>query len=127
MTASGRHTIAFAVRGPIARADLPGLCQRVCALLEQSGADVVLCDVSGIDPDAVTVDALARLQLAARRSDCQVRLRDASNELRELLAFMGLRDVLPEVTLRPEPGGQAEEREERLCIEEERELDDSAA
>ena len=127
MTATGRHTIAFAVRGPIARADLPGLCKRVCALLEQSGADVALCDVRGIDPDAVTVDALARLQLAARRNDCQVRLRHASNELRELLAFMGLRDVLPEVTLRPEPGGQAEEREERLRTEEERELDDPAA
>ena len=127
MTATGRHTIAFAVHGPIARADLPGLCKRVCALLEQSGADIALCDVRGIDPDAVAVDALARLQLAARRNDCQVRLRHASNELRELLAFMGLRDVLPEVTLRPEPGGQAEEREERLCTEEERELDDPAA
>jgi ABC-type transporter Mla MlaB component len=127
MTASGRHTIAFAIRGPIARADLPGLCQRVCVLLARSGADVALCDVRGVDPDAVTVDALARLQLAARRSGCQVRLRHPSSELRELVAFMGLRDVLPELTLRLEPGGQAEEREERLCTEEERELDDPAA
>jgi ABC-type transporter Mla MlaB component len=127
MTPAGRHTIAFAIRGPIARADLPGLCRRVCALLERSGADVGLCDVSGIDPDAVTVDALARLQVAARRNDCQVRLRHTSNELRELLAFMGLRDVLPELTLGAEPGGQAEERKERLCTEEERELGDPAA
>jgi len=44
----------------------------------------------------VAVDALARLQLAARRRGCQVRLRRAPNELRELLAFMGLRDILPE-------------------------------
>ena len=86
----------FAVSGPIARADLPGLCERVCALVARSGADVALCEVRGVDPDAVTVDALARLQLAARRHGCQVRLRRASNELRELLAFMGLRDVLPE-------------------------------
>jgi ABC-type transporter Mla MlaB component len=43
----------------------------------------------------VTVDALARLQLAARRHQCQVRLRGASNELRALVAFMGLGDVLP--------------------------------
>jgi len=59
--------LTFAITGPIARADLPGLCDRVCALLEESGAGVALCDVSGVAVDAVTVDALARLQLAARR------------------------------------------------------------
>jgi ABC-type transporter Mla MlaB component len=96
MAAPAPQTIAFAIDGPIARADLPGLCERVCALLEASGADVALCDVRGIDPDAVTVDALARLQLAARRHSCQVRLRRPSEELLELLAFMGLRDVLPD-------------------------------
>ena len=90
------RTIAFPVEGPIARADLPGLCERVCALLETSGADIALCDVNGIEPDGMTVDALARLQLAARRHGCEVRLRHASSELLELLAFMGLRDVLPE-------------------------------
>ncbi len=90
------NTIHFAIRGPIVRADLPGLCDRVCALLQTSGADIALCDVSGVDPDAVTVDALARLQLAAQRHSCQVRLRQASPELLELLAFMGLRDVLPD-------------------------------
>ena len=89
-------TIAFAVRGPIARADLPGLCERVCALLGRSSARVALCDVGDVEPDAVTVDALARLQLAARRHGCQVRLRHASPELRDLVAFMGLTDVLPE-------------------------------
>ncbi len=82
--------------GPITRADLPGLCERVCGLLSQSGAKVALCDVHGIDPDAVTVDALARLQLAARRHECQVRLRHASDELLELVGFMGLTDVLPD-------------------------------
>jgi ABC-type transporter Mla MlaB component len=86
----------FAVRGPIARSDLPGLRDRVCALLERSAAGVALCDVSGIEPDAVTVDALARLQLAARRHGCRVRLRHASSELLELVAFMGLTEVLPD-------------------------------
>ena len=52
--------------------------------------------MTGVEPDAVTVDALARLQLAARRLGCQVRLRNASDELRELVAFMGLCDVLPD-------------------------------
>lgn len=96
MATRAPQTIDFAIRGPIARADLPGLCDRVCALLQRSGAEIARCDVSGIDPDAVTVDALARLQLAAGRLRCQVRLRGASSELLELVAFMGLSDVLPD-------------------------------
>jgi ABC-type transporter Mla MlaB component len=88
-------TIDFAIRGPIARADLPGLTDRVCSLLHESGAELVRCDVTGVEPDAVTVDALARLQLAAGRLGCQVRLCHASQELRELVAFMGLAHVLP--------------------------------
>lgn len=84
----------FAIWGPIAREDLPGLCDRVCAVLHARGPGSTRCDVAGVDPDAVTVDALARLQLAAKRLGCQVRLCNASAELRELIAFMGLRDVL---------------------------------
>lgn len=96
MTARAPQAIAFAIGGPIERSDLPGLCERVCSLLESTSAVVALCDVRSVDPDAVTVDALARLQLAARRHGCRVRLCHASSELRELVAFMGLRDVLPE-------------------------------
>jgi ABC-type transporter Mla MlaB component len=89
--------LCFEIWGPITRADLPGLCTRVCQLLEgRPDAAVALCDVRNVDPDAVTVDALARLQLAARRHGCQVRLRGVSNSLRELIAFMGLDAVLPE-------------------------------
>ena len=90
-------TIVFAIDGPIARADLPGLCDRVCELLQRSRPEVALCDVRGIDVDAVTVDALARLQLAARRHGCTVRLQNASSELLELVAFMGLQNVLAEI------------------------------
>jgi ABC-type transporter Mla MlaB component len=96
MAAPAPQTVAFAIRGPIERTDLPGLCERVCSLLELSGADVVVCDVRGVEPDAVTADALARLQLAAVRRGCQVRLRSASTDLLDLLAFMGLSDVLPD-------------------------------
>jgi ABC-type transporter Mla MlaB component len=96
MAASAPRTVAFAIRGPIERTDLPGLCERVCAELELGGAPVALCDVRGVEPDAVTADALARLQLAAARRDCQVRLHGASTELLDLLAFMGLSDVLPD-------------------------------
>jgi ABC-type transporter Mla MlaB component len=96
MAASAPQSVAFEIRGPIGRADLPGLCDRVCALLEESRAATALCDVSGVEPDAVTVDALARLQLAAHRHGCLVRLRHASRELLALVGFMGLTDVLPE-------------------------------
>jgi ABC-type transporter Mla MlaB component len=96
MAASPPQTIAFAIHGPIVRDDLPGLCDRVCGLLSGSGARVALCDVRSVEPDAVTVEALARLQLAARRTGCEVRLRHASPDLRRLIGFMGLDAVLAE-------------------------------
>ena len=89
-------TTTFAVWGPIARDDLPGLCDRVGALLRSCDAQTVFCDVDRVEPDAVTVEALARLQLAAHRTGCRVRFRNASPELIELVELMGLTDVLPE-------------------------------
>ena len=96
MSAPAPATITFAVWGPIDREDLPGLCDRVCGILTSSEADVAYCDVHGVEPDAVTIDALARLQLAAHRTGCCVHLRGASPELLGLVAWMGLADVLPE-------------------------------
>ncbi|MCW3008850.1 MAG: hypothetical protein JWP17_3476 [Solirubrobacterales bacterium] len=90
------RAIAFAIYGPITHGDVPGLCARVCALLRPGAIDLAFCDVLGVEPTAGSVDALARLQLVARRTGCQVHLRRASPALRELVAFMGLRDVLPE-------------------------------
>jgi ABC-type transporter Mla MlaB component len=86
----------FAIWGPIRHDDLPGLCERVCALLHAHAAGDARCDVTGVEPDAVTVDALARLQLAATRIGCRVRLANASHELRDVIAFMGLENVLTE-------------------------------
>src|SRR3954469_22812905 len=100
MAAHAPRTIAFAVWGPIARDDLPGLCDRVCALLRATRPEVAVCAVRGVEPDAATVDALARLQLAATRTGCRVLLRNASDDLLALVAFMGLADVLAE---EPEP------------------------
>lgn len=94
MGVSPPSTITFAIRGPIAREDLPALYRRVCMLLTQSGATLAFCDVGGIAADAVSVDALARFALAARRHGCRIELRRASDELRDLIAFMGLADVL---------------------------------
>jgi ABC-type transporter Mla MlaB component len=125
MAGSAPQTVVFSIDGPIARTDLSRLCEEVDALLERTGAEVALCDVSAVEPDVVCVDALARLQLAARRRGCQARLRGASNELLELLDFIGMRDVL-RIDLGLEPQRQAEERENPRGVEEEGELDDAA-
>jgi ABC-type transporter Mla MlaB component len=93
MPTPGRHEVAFAIRGPITRGDLPGLCVRVCAVLSSSGS-VVVCDVRSVEPDAVLIDALARLQLAALRHGCSLRLSNASDDLLELVELMGLTHVL---------------------------------
>ena len=85
---------AFSVRGPIERADLPGLCDRICSLLARGGPGELGCEVVGVEPSAVTVDALARLQLAAQRHGCRIRLENASPELRELVDLLGLTEVL---------------------------------
>jgi ABC-type transporter Mla MlaB component len=90
----GELTLALEIRGPISRADLPGLCHRVCTVLTAGGARVVRCDVRSVEPDAVTVEALARLQLVAGRLGCRVLLYQASTTLVELVAFMGLTNVL---------------------------------
>ncbi len=94
MAAASPSTITFAIRGPIARSDLPALYSRVCLMLTQSGATLAVCDVTGVAADLVSVDALARLGLAAQRHRCRIELRHASEELCDLIAFMGLEDVL---------------------------------
>jgi ABC-type transporter Mla MlaB component len=94
MAASPPRIVTFAIRGPIDRGDLPELYKRVCSLLAGSGATIAVCDVEGVGADAVAVDALARLQLAARRHGCRIRLEHTSPELRDLITFMGLEDVL---------------------------------
>jgi ABC-type transporter Mla MlaB component len=107
MPTSGRADVAFSIRGPITRADLPGLCERVRALLGDAGVNVC-CDVRDVEPDAVCVDALARLQLAAGRRGCRVWLDNASPALLELVAWMGLTHVLPA------GGVSSADRQERL-------------
>jgi anti-anti-sigma regulatory factor len=67
-----------------------------------------------------TVEALARLQLAARRKGLDLRLHVVSRELRDLIQLAGLTQVLG-----VEPRGQPEEREQRVGVEEEGELGDA--
>lgn len=93
-TAPAPRSATLTIWGPLERADLPGLFARTCALLAGDGVEVLRCEVAGVAADAVAVDALARLALAGRRAGCQVRLCGACAELRALVGFIGLAEVL---------------------------------
>jgi ABC-type transporter Mla MlaB component len=82
------------IYGPLERADLPGLYARMCSGLGTAAGRTVVCDVAGIAPDAVAVEALCRLQLGARHWGREVRLRNADAGLLDIISFMGLGDVI---------------------------------
>lgn len=121
--------MVLVISGRIARAHVDPLCEQVCAWLKDCTADRIVCDVRDIvDPGVAALDALARLQLAARRSGREIRLRHAAVELRELLVLTGLSDAVPvwgELVL--EPGRETEEREEARGVEEEGDPGDPTA
>ena len=123
------------------RADVEALCDDVRELAGCDGDP--FCDVGDVaQPDADTIDAMARLQLVALRVGVRFRFSDACEELRDLLALTGLADVLPCEQLPCDPprraasGGsgsrvgplrQAEQREHALRVEKERDPRDPPA
>jgi len=115
------RTIELDLGGPVMPADIPGLCERARGLLEAGDAGRLICDVGAVaDPDVVMIDALAQLQLTARRLGREIGLRHASRELRELLDFAGLSEVIPlSAGSRIDAGRQAEQREEGRRVQEE--------
>ncbi|MDX3801002.1 STAS domain-containing protein [Streptomyces sp. AK04-3B] len=95
--------------GPVTPGQAAGLGDAVRALLTGAETAVVICDVAGIGPPGLlTVDLLARLQLAARRAGGRIRLRGPGPELRALLDLVG---VPVEVE------GEVEEGEPALGVE----------
>jgi ABC-type transporter Mla MlaB component len=115
--------------GPVARDAIPAMCERARRLLQGCDAGPVACDVGAIaEPDATTIDALARLQLTARRLGRRVELRSACEELEDLLTLTGLLGVLtvggPVVASAVEAWGEPELREEALRVEEEADAGD---
>ncbi len=94
MAARGR-SVTVTVPSPLGRDELPGLFARTCdALARERCCQELVCEVSGVTADAVALEALARLALAARRAGVRVRVRGYSRELRELVVLAGLADVL---------------------------------
>lgn len=82
-----------------------------------TGARVLRVDAADIGADAVALDALARLSLAARRCGFRVIVQDASPDLAGLIELAGLSQALGVEPLRPasaglcpEPRRQPEER-----------------
>jgi ABC-type transporter Mla MlaB component len=105
--------LVLVLSGRVAPKDLPGLVMRARTLLDGDTHDRIVCDVRAlVEPDAATVDALARLQVAARRRGREVSLLGASARLRELLDFCGLDQAIPPCEgLVVESGREPEERE----------------
>jgi anti-anti-sigma regulatory factor len=81
------------------------------------------CDVALVGrADFATVNALARAAANARRTGSELRVVNASSELRELIGLAGLADVLL-----GRRGRETEQREEPVGVEERVEPDDPAA
>lgn len=98
-------------------------------LLVDGGVHLVVCDVGGLaEAGLETVAMLSRLQLTARRRGSSIRVRNASTELHDVLALVGLcRVVGPCPPLLLEARGQAEHGEEPRSVEEERDAADPIA
>ena len=103
--------------------ELTGLCDRAKDLMTGRPHEALDCDVAGVGhPDLLTVEALSRIGLVARRHSTGIRLRGASVDLIDLLAFCGL-----PVELVVEGEREAEEWEEARRVEEERDPGDPIA
>jgi ABC-type transporter Mla MlaB component len=115
-------SIVLVISGPVADDQVVALCERVGRLLERSDANLVICDVGALDdPDAATVDLVARLQLTARRLGRKVRLLDACGELQDLIELTGLSEFVSfSEGLPSEPRGKVEQREPPSGVQEER-------
>jgi ABC-type transporter Mla MlaB component len=114
--------------GPVARHAIPAMCERARTLLQGCDAGPVACDVGAIaEPDATTIDALARLQLTALRLGRRVELRSACEELEDLLTLTGLLGVLTvagRIGSAVEAWREPELREQAPRVEEEADPDD---
>ncbi len=70
------------------------LYRRTCLELSRGGPRLIELEVGHVEADAVALDAIGRLALAARRHGCSVRLHGADERLWQLLELSGLRDVV---------------------------------
>jgi hypothetical protein len=70
---------------------VPRLCEQLVILVDCAGVGRLNVDLGWVSrPDLVTLDALARLALAARQHQAQVRVRTSNGALESLLELAGL-------------------------------------
>jgi hypothetical protein len=73
---------------------------RTVVLVLDGDVEVILWRMDRMpDPDLWVVDALARLQVAARQVGGSIRLRNPGERLCALLDFVGLSEVFPDVVI----------------------------
>jgi hypothetical protein len=107
---------------------VPRRAAKTTVVLLRGDAEVASWPLAaGTPPDLSVVDHVARLQLAARRLGCSIRLRDACGQLWELLDLTGLAGVVNSAgALDVEVGGEPE-RGEEVGVEERVESGDPLA
>ncbi|MCY7374044.1 MAG: STAS domain-containing protein [Spirochaetaceae bacterium] len=83
-------------RAPVTPQDVDGLCHRGRVLVEGGAVgDDLVCDVQALTcPDAVSLEALARLRLTVRRLGRRLVLLHAATELVELLDLVGMTELI---------------------------------
>lgn len=124
---SGPKSVVLDMSSSVSRATIAGLCERVREMLGIRGVHLVTCEVGALtDPDPVAVDALARMQLTARRAGGSIRLRHARARLRDLLAAIGLCEALPRCGRTVRAERETEQREQAGIDEEVDPADPSA-
>jgi hypothetical protein len=114
----------FVIPRPIGDGDAPRLCERLRIIINSSDGELIFCDVSALPANVRTIEALARLQLTARRHGRRIRLQRASRELQQLIEFVGLSEVLAARPPLRGRSGNAEEREHPRGVEERVDRDD---
>jgi anti-anti-sigma regulatory factor len=98
----------IAVAAAVTRADIPALCADLADRLRANTGDVVVCDLTAVTaPDLVTVEALARLRLTARRHGRAFTIRGCNPNLGGLIGLLGLGEALSEAGREPEQRKQA--------------------
>lgn len=91
---------------------------RAVVVVLDGHVEVVVGRIVDTRPDLAVVDALARLQLAARRVGCSIRVHEPSRELYELLDLVGLAHLIAGRAGLPLEAGRKAEGGEQLGVQE---------
>jgi len=93
MAHAAARTLTLALRGPLAREDLPKLAAGLGRRLDATRPKLALIDVEDLAADTVSLEALALIALRARRAGCRIRLHNCPPGLRELVELAGFGEL----------------------------------